>query len=58
MMQRKVKETEDNATYEQDIQAKRLMEVNEQLQEKLRSRTQDLRKAGAYVYSNFHYLLF
>jgi hypothetical protein len=46
MMQRKVKETEDNATYEQDIQAKRLMEVNEQLQEKLRSRTQDLRKAG------------
>merc|ERR1719487_361324 len=46
MMQRKVKETEDNAAYEQNVQAKRLMEVNEQLQEKLKSRTQDLRKAG------------
>merc|ERR1719261_90023 len=46
MMQRKVKETEDNAAYEQNVQAKRLMEVNDQLQEKLKLRTQELRKAG------------
>merc|ERR1719240_1541094 len=46
MLQRMVKETEENAACEQNVQAKRLMEVNEQLQEKLKSRTQDLRKAG------------